>query len=155
MNHFYVPFTPSGSVFKFFFANNKVGSSSWLCKALKRPFGIMCQHMMPCTFRSFFLQSPNIMTIHGHHRWQVPFYFYFLFSPLFSQYALSTNLSLNSSFLIFLFCFFAFFLTPFALLYCRNLNLGLVTKVRACEGVGYETQKSHFMLLRVQENVSE
>jgi hypothetical protein len=39
---------------------------------------------------------------------------------------------------------------------CRNPNLGLTTKARACEGVGQEwARESHFMLSGVQESVRE
>jgi hypothetical protein len=39
---------------------------------------------------------------------------------------------------------------------CHNLNLGLVTKARACKGAGQEwARESHFMLPGVQESVRE
>jgi hypothetical protein len=39
---------------------------------------------------------------------------------------------------------------------CRNPNLGLVTKARACKGVGQEwAQELHFMFQGVQESVRE
>jgi hypothetical protein len=39
---------------------------------------------------------------------------------------------------------------------CRNPNLGLVTKARACKSVGQEgAQEAHFMLPRVQKSVRE
>jgi hypothetical protein len=48
---------------------------------------------------------------------------------------------------------YVFFLLPH---WCHNPNLGLVTKAKACKGVGQEwARESHFMLPRVQESGRE